>query len=188
MRVHQQTVYWDLPKLERGESGHRSFSLALGAKWLTYLGAISFPIYILHGPMGQIFYKRAVASKLFNGVVMTKYPEFFPVYLLIVLVAAVATHELFMKNKDAQGWFQEGTGAGGQVLNPRKRRSSFEGEEKGRAASRAYARSWCCAPRLVFLSNTAIANATKSAETRRPPVPAREAAIYSSSSCSAMLK
>ena len=107
MRVHQQTVYWDLPKLERGESGHRSFSLALGAKWLTYLGAISFPIYILHGPVGQIFYKRAVASKLFNGVVMTKYPEFFPVYLLIVLVAAVATHELFMKNKDAQGWFQE---------------------------------------------------------------------------------
>ena len=107
MRVHQQTVYWDLPKLERGESGHRSFSLALGAKWLTYLGAISFPIYILHGPVGQIFYKRAVASKLFNGVVMTKYPEFFSVYLLIVLVAAVATHELFMKNKDAQGWFQE---------------------------------------------------------------------------------
>ena len=105
MRVHQQTVYSDLPKAD--VPGHRSFSTMLGAKWLTYLGAISFPIYILHGPIGQVFYKRAVASKLFNGTVMTKYPEFFPVYLVIVLVCAVATHELFMKNKDAQGWFQK---------------------------------------------------------------------------------
>ena len=105
MRVHQQTVYSDLPKAD--VPGHRSFSTMLGAKWLTYLGAISFPIYILHGPIGQVFYKRAVASKLFNGTVMTKYPEFFPVYLVIVLACSVATHELFMKNKDIQGWFQK---------------------------------------------------------------------------------
>jgi peptidoglycan/LPS O-acetylase OafA/YrhL len=75
-------------------------------KWLTYLGAISFPIYILHGPIGQIFYKRAVASKLW-GTVFTKYPEFFPAYLAIVLLAAVVVHEKFMKNKAIQGWFQE---------------------------------------------------------------------------------
>ena len=33
-------------------------------------------------------------------------PWFFPVYLAIVLASAALTHELFMKNKDVQGWFQ----------------------------------------------------------------------------------
>ena len=107
MRVHAQTAYADVPAEERGDANYTSFSKALGAKPLTYLGAISFPIYILHGPIGQIFYKRAVASKLFNGTVFTKYPEFFPVYLGIVLVAAALTHEGFMKNKKIQTWFQE---------------------------------------------------------------------------------
>ena len=107
MRVHQQTVYADLPAAEAGTEGYNSFSKLLGAKPLVYLGAISFPIYILHGPIGQIFYKRAVAAKLWNGVVFTEYPEFFPAYLLLVLLAAVATHEGFMKNKKIQTWFQE---------------------------------------------------------------------------------
>ena len=114
MRVHVQTVYEDLPNAARGREeegeehreGYNSFSKMLSAKWLTYLGAISFPIYILHGPIGQIFYKRAVASKLW-GVVFTKYPTFFLVYLAIVLVGAVAVHELFMKNKNIQGYFQQ---------------------------------------------------------------------------------
>ena len=104
MRVHVQTVYEDLPNAAR--EGYNSFSKMLSAKWLTYLGAVSFPIYILHGPIGQIFYKRAVATKLW-GVVFTKYPAFFPVYLAVVLVGAVAVHELFMKNKNVQGYFQQ---------------------------------------------------------------------------------
>ena len=37
-----------------------------------YLGAISFPIYILHGPIGQIFYKKVVAMKLFGTVMVGK--------------------------------------------------------------------------------------------------------------------
>jgi|MDSW01.1.fsa_nt_gb peptidoglycan/LPS O-acetylase OafA/YrhL len=103
-RIHVQTVYVDLPNAAK--EGHKSFSTMMSHKWLTYLGAISFPIYILHGPIGQIFYKRAVASKLW-GTVFTKYPEFFPAYLAIVLLAAVVVHEKFMKNKAIQGWFQE---------------------------------------------------------------------------------
>ena len=104
MRVHVQTVYADIPNADK--PGYRSFSRMLGAKWLVYLGAISFPIYILHGPIGQVFYKRVVAGKLW-GVVFTKYPEFFPVYLGIVLISAVLVHELFMKNKNIQGYFQD---------------------------------------------------------------------------------
>ena len=104
MRVHRQTVYADLPN--SGKPGYNSFSKALGAKWLTYLGAISFPIYILHGPIGQIFYKRVVAQKLW-GKVFTSDPWFFPVYLGIVLASAVcsarAVHE---EPGRIQGWFQ----------------------------------------------------------------------------------
>ena len=107
MRVHVQTAYCDVPAAERGDTAYKSFSKMLGAKPLTYLGAIAFPIYILHGPIGQIFYKRAVAATLFNGTVFTKYPEFFPAYLGIVLVAAVITHEGFVKNTHIQRWFQE---------------------------------------------------------------------------------
>lgn len=30
---------------------------------LTYLGNISFPIFILHGALGQLFYKKIIATK-----------------------------------------------------------------------------------------------------------------------------
>ena len=90
VNIHRETVR---------EGGAGSLvSRAFAWKPLVYLGTISFPIYILHGPIGQVFYKRVVATKLF-GKVFTQYPQFFPVYLLIVLVAAAITHEIFIKNK-----------------------------------------------------------------------------------------
>ena len=36
MRVHVQTVYADIPNAAK--AGYNSFSKAMGAKWLTYLG------------------------------------------------------------------------------------------------------------------------------------------------------
>jgi len=93
VNVHRETVR------EGGEGS--MVSRALSWKPLVYLGTISFPIYILHGPIGQVFYKRVVATKLF-GTVFTKYPQFFPVYLLIVLVSAAVVHEIFIKNKKVQ--------------------------------------------------------------------------------------
>jgi peptidoglycan/LPS O-acetylase OafA/YrhL len=93
VNVHRETVR------EGGEGS--TISRALSWKPLVYLGTISFPIYILHGPIGQVFYKRVVATKLF-GTVFTKYPQFFPAYLLIVLVSAAVVHEIFIKNKKVQ--------------------------------------------------------------------------------------
>ena len=63
-------------------------------------GTISFPIYILHGPIGQVFYKRVVAETLRHS--LHEVPQFFPVYLLIVLVSAAVVHEIFIKNKGAR--------------------------------------------------------------------------------------
>ena len=54
---------------------------------LTYLGTISFPIFVVHGALGQVFYKKIIATKLW-GAVMPH--SFFPLYCLIVLAAAAA--------------------------------------------------------------------------------------------------
>ena len=93
VNIHRETV--------RDGGAGSLVSRAFAWKPLVYLGAISFPIYILHGPIGQVFYKRVVATKLF-GKVFTQYPQFFPVYVLIVLVAAAITHEVFIKNHKVQ--------------------------------------------------------------------------------------
>lgn len=93
VNVHRETV--------RDGGAGSLVSRALSWKPLVYLGTISFPIYILHGPIGQVFYKRVVATKLF-GKVFTQYPQFFPVYLIIVLASAALTHEFFIKNKKVQ--------------------------------------------------------------------------------------
>mmetsp|Transcript_8173 Transcript_8173/g.9042 ORF Transcript_8173/g.9042 Transcript_8173/m.9042 type:complete len:115 (-) Transcript_8173:3-347(-) len=39
-----------------------------GSKLMTSLGALAFPMFILHGPLGQIFYKKKIAEKLFGGI------------------------------------------------------------------------------------------------------------------------
>lgn len=33
----------------------------------TYLGTISFPIFVLHGPLGQLLYKKVIASNFMWG-------------------------------------------------------------------------------------------------------------------------
>lgn len=93
MRVHRQTVY----------NGGKGFAGLMAAKPLVYLGNISFPIYIIHGPLGQLFYKKAVATKVF-GFVFTKYPWFFGCYALITLVCAMALHHGFVMNPTVQTW------------------------------------------------------------------------------------
>ena len=95
MNIHRETVS------SSPRASQFSISSVLSWKPLTYLGAISFPIYILHGPIGQIFYKRVVANKIF-GFVFTSKPEFFPVWIGIVLVSAAIVNEVFLKNKKVQ--------------------------------------------------------------------------------------
>lgn len=49
---------------------------------LAYLGNISFSIYILHGVIGQLFYKKAIASRIWDA------PIPFPFFLASVFIAA----------------------------------------------------------------------------------------------------
>ena len=72
----------------------------LGHPVLVYLGTISFPIFVVHGALGQLFYKKIIATKVWGAVMP---PSFFPAYCAIVLVAAAALHHLFIENKTVQG-------------------------------------------------------------------------------------
>eukprot|EP00241_Pyramimonas_parkeae_P002184 CAMPEP_0114247074 /NCGR_PEP_ID=MMETSP0058-20121206/12824_1 /TAXON_ID=36894 /ORGANISM="Pyramimonas parkeae, CCMP726" /LENGTH=430 /DNA_ID=CAMNT_0001360347 /DNA_START=276 /DNA_END=1568 /DNA_ORIENTATION=- len=100
MRIHRETVY----------KAGTGLSAMMAWKPLVYLGTISFPFYILHGPLGQLFYKKVIAMKVF-GKVFTSYPKFFFAYMAIVLAASVLVNEFFLKNKTVQGWSKSATKA-----------------------------------------------------------------------------
>eukprot|EP00928_Gymnodinium_smaydae_P014415 TRINITY_DN15275_c0_g2_i1.p1 TRINITY_DN15275_c0_g2~~TRINITY_DN15275_c0_g2_i1.p1 ORF type:complete len:245 (+),score=38.36 TRINITY_DN15275_c0_g2_i1:532-1266(+) len=70
-----------------------------GSKTMSQLGAMAFPMFILHGPIGQVFYKKAVAKRLWGKAMPT---SFFPVYMAIVLACSWLCNELFVKNKRVQ--------------------------------------------------------------------------------------
>lgn len=88
MQLHRNTIR---------KTEHRfSFVEFLSHPWLAYLGVISFPIFILHGPIGQVFYKKVVATTLWGNIM----PEsFFSCYLAIVFLCAMAVQKFFVENK-----------------------------------------------------------------------------------------
>eukprot|EP00435_Cladocopium_sp_Y103_P018088 s282_g4.t1 len=67
-----------------------------GCKIMATLGSLAFPMFIVHGPIGQIFYKKAIAKKLW-GKPMPH--AFFPFYLAICLGLSHLVNEHFVKNK-----------------------------------------------------------------------------------------
>ena len=46
---------------------------------MVWLGNLSFPIFIVHGPLGQVFYKKLIAKKVFGKVLQG--PVNFGLYL-----------------------------------------------------------------------------------------------------------
>eukprot|EP00437_Effrenium_voratum_P011809 CAMPEP_0181446268 /NCGR_PEP_ID=MMETSP1110-20121109/26016_1 /TAXON_ID=174948 /ORGANISM="Symbiodinium sp., Strain CCMP421" /LENGTH=440 /DNA_ID=CAMNT_0023570339 /DNA_START=77 /DNA_END=1399 /DNA_ORIENTATION=+ len=67
-----------------------------GSKLMTWLGSLAFPMFILHGPIGQIFYKKRIAEKLWGGIMPKR---FFGIYLLLVILGGHVTNEYFVKNE-----------------------------------------------------------------------------------------
>ena len=64
------------------------------------LGNISFPIFVVHGPIGQLFYKKVIATKLFGGPLDKQIgPNFFYVYLASCVAAAKVLEMTFLKSK-----------------------------------------------------------------------------------------
>nr|AHH80639.1 acyltransferase family protein [Durinskia baltica] len=67
-----------------------------GSKTMTTLGSLAFPMFILHGPIGQVLYKKAIAVKLWGKPMPN---SFFPMYLLICLLCSHFVNEHFVKSK-----------------------------------------------------------------------------------------
>jgi peptidoglycan/LPS O-acetylase OafA/YrhL len=77
----------------------------LSSKPLVWLGGLSFPIYIVHGPLGQVFYKRLIAGKLWGGVLQG--PKFFGMYMVTVFASAYLLQQLYLNNKAVGAWSQQ---------------------------------------------------------------------------------
>ena len=74
----------------------------LSNKLLVALGNLAFPIFIVHGPIGQIFFKKIIATKLF-GQVLTG-PTNFGIYLATVGVTAWILQKAVLQNKAVGNW------------------------------------------------------------------------------------
>jgi len=68
---------------------------------LRWLGTISFPLFIVHAPLGQVLYKRAIASKLW-GSALTNRPLVFVGWIVACLVLAQAAHRYIIRSKRVQ--------------------------------------------------------------------------------------
>eukprot|EP00931_Biecheleriopsis_adriatica_P087769 TRINITY_DN62196_c0_g1_i1.p1 TRINITY_DN62196_c0_g1~~TRINITY_DN62196_c0_g1_i1.p1 ORF type:complete len:478 (-),score=107.93 TRINITY_DN62196_c0_g1_i1:270-1643(-) len=71
-----------------------------GSPIMSRLGALAFPMFIIHGPIGQLFYKKSIAKRLWGKPMPT---SFFPAFLLIVLAVSHLMNEYFVKSKAVQG-------------------------------------------------------------------------------------
>ena len=83
----------------------------LSSKFLTTLGGLAFPIFLVHGPLGQVFYKKIIATKLFGAPMNKLYgAPFFYVYLGSVVAAAALLKKFVLESK-AIGKFSKETAA-----------------------------------------------------------------------------
>ena len=74
----------------------------LSSKAMVWLGGLSFPIYIVHGPIGQMFFKKIIATSLWGRVLNG--PEYFVGYLATVLMSAYLLQTFFLQNKAVKDW------------------------------------------------------------------------------------
>lgn len=85
VRLHKQTL--------ANQAAPAGITGLLSHPALSFLGAISFPIFIVHGALGQLFFKKVVAVKVWGGVLN---PQYFPVWIITVLVSATLLHQFFV--------------------------------------------------------------------------------------------
>jgi hypothetical protein len=88
----------------------------MAGKLPTYLGSLAFPIFVLHGPIGQIFYKKVVATKLF-GFVLSKYPAFFGLWCAVVLGSAALVQKYFVESAQVKEWGKNAAKKLGNLLS-----------------------------------------------------------------------
>lgn len=74
----------------------------LNNKFLIGLGNLSFPIFIVHGPIGQVFFKKLIAKKLWGEVLMG--PGYFAAYLATTVATAWLLQKTFLQSQAVKDW------------------------------------------------------------------------------------
>lgn len=92
MAVHRNTV----------KSVKDPLLAILSNKVLVTLGNLAFPIFIVHGPIGQIFFKKLIANKLWGRVLAG--PENFALYLATTFVTAWVLKKAVLENTAVNNW------------------------------------------------------------------------------------
>lgn len=111
MQIHRETVK-GIGADDSEEEQPSGLTGALKSKPLVWLGSIAFPIYIFHGPLGQLFYKKAIATKVFGAVMSKKFGySFFYVYMASVIGVSVLVKKFFLDSKAVQTKTKELTGS-----------------------------------------------------------------------------
>ena len=80
MQVHRASV---------SSESNGGLTEILAKPFLVFLGGLSFPLYLLHGPLGQLFYKKVIAKQLFGATMASYFSyKFFPVYVGITVLCS----------------------------------------------------------------------------------------------------
>jgi peptidoglycan/LPS O-acetylase OafA/YrhL len=80
----------------------------LSNKMLVWLGNLAFPIFVVHGPIGQVFFKKFIATQVF-GKVMTG-PANFGLYLATTVASAWVLQKTVLQNKAIGAWSKDTVG------------------------------------------------------------------------------
>lgn len=74
----------------------------LNNRFLIALGGLSFPIFIVHGPVGQLFFKKIIAKQIWGKVLMG--PESFAAYMATTIGLAWILQKTFLSSSAVQSW------------------------------------------------------------------------------------
>jgi hypothetical protein len=72
---------------------------------LVTLGNLAFPIFIVHGPVGQLFFKKLIANKLWGKVLMG--PANFALYLVTMGATAWVLQKTVLQNSTVNKWSKD---------------------------------------------------------------------------------
>lgn len=89
MAIHRETV---------GPQGYKPIVKFMNLRIMQWLGGISFPIFIWHGPVGQLFYKKVIAQKVWGGS-LARFQGHFAIWWLVVIILSWMSMKFFVNTE-----------------------------------------------------------------------------------------
>eukprot|EP00550_Attheya_septentrionalis_P004494 CAMPEP_0198283954 /NCGR_PEP_ID=MMETSP1449-20131203/3530_1 /TAXON_ID=420275 /ORGANISM="Attheya septentrionalis, Strain CCMP2084" /LENGTH=458 /DNA_ID=CAMNT_0043980859 /DNA_START=228 /DNA_END=1601 /DNA_ORIENTATION=- len=103
--IHRNTVQRNGSGSSGGGSKDPLVTILSNEVLVTLGKDLSFPIYLLHGPIGYLFFKKLVAKQLWGHVL--KGPTYFAAYLAVTILSALVLQKTFLQSKTVHNWSQQ---------------------------------------------------------------------------------